>query len=105
MNGRINKRAENLDGTKQLTHKGIKMKNNITPLTEENLILFASLDKETNTKYVPALRRWLAKKKMIMPCFAAYGYDSKGNLFLKEALVNNTVWIEVSEIDDTVGLL
>ena len=81
------------------------MKNNITPITEENLMLFVSLDKETNTKHVPALKRWLAKKKMIMPCFAAYGYNSKGDLSLKEFLVNSTVWIEVSKIDDTVGLL
>lgn len=81
------------------------MENNITAITEENLRVFVSLDKENNTKHVPALKRWLVKKKIIMPCFAAYGYNSKGNLFLKEFLVNRTVWFEVPVVDDTVGLI
>jgi len=74
-------------------------------ITEESLHEFISLNKEENAKHVVSLRRWLEKKKKIMPCFASYAFTPTGKLMLKEHLVDRDAWTVVDKVNDSIGLL
>ena len=84
-------------------YKGKIMK--IKCITESNLSEFVSLNKKENSKYIIPLGKWLAQKKKIMPCFAVYGFNPAGELLLKEFLVDRVKWINVYEVNPSIGLL
>tara|TARA_R110002153_G_scaffold119238_1_gene264213 strand:+ start:537 stop:776 length:240 start_codon:yes stop_codon:yes gene_type:complete len=65
--------------------------NNIETITDKNFKEFMIKCPNYKRHFI-TIKRWLAEKKRTLPCYEAYGFDSEGQLYLKEFLVKRKYW-------------